>query len=436
MNNFELESISEKIHFGKTKEYFDEVVTSYQNQCYRSSVVMLWSVVICDLVYKLQNLVDQYGDTIASKILEDIKKVQTDDPKSPNWELKLLDDVYEKTDFVDSSEYENLRYLQKQRHLSAHPVLRSNLELYKPNKETVRSLIRNALEGVLIKPPFYTQKVVAEFLEDLDEAKAAINSFSKLKRYISSRYLDRVSQDVEMVIFKTVWKFTFKLTNDKCRENRQVNLWVIRAITERNSERVIEEIKGDNDAYSNIAAIGEPMGFLIFYLAYYPSAYMCFSENAKVKIMHAKDSTVLGKLYGWFIGGDLNTHFDFLCSWFASDECPAISDQQWEDVLKLSDSDEWEELFSKLVTVYYCKSRSFNAADRVFTQLIVPYLRFFTKNSAIYMLENIESNSQVWDRTRAVFDHPILKEKFDELLGEKFNYEKYPRFLNNLPSQD
>jgi hypothetical protein len=89
VNNFELEAISEKIHFGKTKEYFDEVVTSYQNQCYRSSVVMLWSVVICDLVYKLQNLVDQYGDTIASSILEDIKKIQTDDPKSPNWELKL-----------------------------------------------------------------------------------------------------------------------------------------------------------------------------------------------------------------------------------------------------------------------------------------------------------------------------------------------------------
>lgn len=144
MKSFELESISEKIHFGKTKEYFDEVVTSYQNQCYRSSVVMLWSVVICDLVYKLQNLVDQYGDAVASNILKDIKKIQTDDPKSPNWELKLLDEVYDKTDFIDSSEYENLRYLQKQRHLSAHPVLRQNLELYKPNKETVRSLIRNA----------------------------------------------------------------------------------------------------------------------------------------------------------------------------------------------------------------------------------------------------------------------------------------------------
>lgn len=350
--------------------------------------------------------------------------------------MKLLDDIYEKTDFIDSSEYENLRYLQKQRHLSAHPVLRQNLELYKPNKETVRSLIRNALEGVLIKPPFYTQKVVTEFIEDLDEAKTAINSFPKLKRYISSRYLDRLSQDVEMVIFKTIWKFAFKLVDDKCKENRQVHLWVIRAITERHSARVIEEIKGNNDAYSNIAATGEPMGFLMFYLAYYPDSYVCFSEDAKLKIKHAKDSSVLGKIYGWFIDGDLNAHFDFLCSWFVSDEYPTISDQQWEHILEFSDSDEWEESFSKLITVYYCRSRSFDTADRVFGQLILPYLKFFTKDSAVFMLENIETNNQVWDRNRAVVDHPKLKEKFDKLLGKEFDYKKYPRFFSNLPAAD
>jgi hypothetical protein len=436
VKNFELESISEKIHFGKTKEYFGEVVTSYQNQCYRSSVVMLWSVVISDLVYKLQSLVDQYGDATATRILADIKKIQDDDPKSPNWELKLVDDVYNKTDFIDSSEYENLRYLQKQRHLSAHPVLRQNLELYKPNKETVRSLIRNTLEGVLIKPPFYTQKVVSEFLEDLDEAKVATNSFFKLKRYISSRYLDRLSQEVEMVIFKTVWKLAFKLTDDKCKENRQVNLWVISAITERHSAKVVEEVKGNIEAYSNIAASGEPMNFLMFYLAYYPNAYAYLSEDAKLKIKHAKDSSELGKLYGWFIEGDLNKHFDFLCTWFASEESPVVSDQQWEDLLELSDSDEWEECFSKLLSVYYCTSRNFVTADRIFVQVILPYLKYFTKDSAIFMLEQIETNRQVWDRSRAVVDHPKLKDKFDKLLGKEFDYKKYPRFFSNTHTEE
>ncbi|MCJ8283405.1 MAG: hypothetical protein MJK14_27370, partial [Rivularia sp. ALOHA_DT_140] len=119
-----------------------------------------------------------------------------------------------------------------------------------------------------------------------------------------------------------------------------------------------------------------------------------------------------------------------------SEEYPTISDQQWEDLLELSDSDEWEEYFSKLISIYYCRSRGFDTADRVFVQLVLPYLKYFTKISAVFMLENIETNRQITDRSRAVVDHPKLKEKFDTLLGKEFDYQKYPRFYNNIqPSE-
>ena len=38
------------IYFQKTREYFDEVLSSYANGNYRSAVVMLYSVAICDLL--------------------------------------------------------------------------------------------------------------------------------------------------------------------------------------------------------------------------------------------------------------------------------------------------------------------------------------------------------------------------------------------------
>ena len=139
MQEFSLERISEQIHYGKTKAYFQEVLSSYNNGNYRSSVVMLWSVAICDIVYKLQSLIDLYDDSAAKEILREVTAIQNEDYKSSAWEIKLLDDVHEKTFLLDSSEYENLRYLQKQRHLSAHPVLNSERELHSPNKETVRS---------------------------------------------------------------------------------------------------------------------------------------------------------------------------------------------------------------------------------------------------------------------------------------------------------
>ena len=60
----------EEIYFAKTKEYFQEVMSSYSIGNYRSATVMLYSVAICDLLFKLQELKDMYNDTVANEILE------------------------------------------------------------------------------------------------------------------------------------------------------------------------------------------------------------------------------------------------------------------------------------------------------------------------------------------------------------------------------
>ncbi|ATC96738.1 hypothetical protein [Pseudoalteromonas tunicata] len=428
MKEFELESLAEKIHFGKTKSYFSEVINSYQNKCYRSSVVMLWSVSICDLVYKLQVLVDQYDDKVAKNILDNVKSSQQADPKSASWELQILDDVFNKTNLIDSSEYENLRYLQKQRHLSAHPVLKENLELYTPNKETVRSLIRNTLEGVLIKPPFYTQKVTQEFLEDLDEAKDALNSFKKLKKYIESRYLDRLSPDLEMALFKTLWKLTFKLDDEKCAENRFVNLKAMRVIADRNKGLLTDTVASEPDYFNNISPSGTPIEALTFFLSLYPEVYPVLAEDSKLKIQHAVETTDVGKICGWFINGDLENHFENIVKWIEGDDHPKFSDNQWEYLLDLSDSDEWEQCYCKMVASYYCASRSFDTADLRFSQVILPNLKLFNVASAIYLLEKIEPNNQVWARGRAYRDHPKVRSHFDKVLGTDFDYSPYRRF--------
>lgn len=162
MNNFSIENIAEDIHFSRTITYFKEVISSYQNENYRSAVVMLWSVAVCDIVYKLESLIDIYSDATARLIIQEMTALQDANPTSSSWEITLIDDVFKKTKLLDSSEYENLRFLQKQRHLSAHPVLNQNKELHSPNKDTVRSLLRNTLEGLLTKPPFYTNKILEE----------------------------------------------------------------------------------------------------------------------------------------------------------------------------------------------------------------------------------------------------------------------------------
>lgn len=47
-----------------------------------SAVVMLWSVVICDLLFKLQHLVDLYGDDKTKTVLAWIGKLQQANERS------------------------------------------------------------------------------------------------------------------------------------------------------------------------------------------------------------------------------------------------------------------------------------------------------------------------------------------------------------------
>jgi hypothetical protein len=50
-------------------------------------MVMLYSVVICDLIYKLQELSNRYSDAVAVSILEKIKEEQRENSSNPIWEI-------------------------------------------------------------------------------------------------------------------------------------------------------------------------------------------------------------------------------------------------------------------------------------------------------------------------------------------------------------
>ena len=149
LDEYSIEQRATQIFDARTKEYFSEVLSCYSAGNYRSSVVMLWSVAVCDLLFKLQNLVDLYGDTKAKDILTEIGKLQQENERSPIGETRLVESVAEQTQLIDIAERENLLHLQRQRHLAAHPVVNANFQLHRPNRETARALIRNTLDGVL-----------------------------------------------------------------------------------------------------------------------------------------------------------------------------------------------------------------------------------------------------------------------------------------------
>ena len=436
MQEFSLEKMSNKIHYGKSKDYFREVLSSYHNGNYRSAVVMLWSVAVCDIVFKLQSLIDLYDDKPAKQILDEVSKIQLDDPKSSAWELKLIDDAHDKTHLLDTSEYENLRYLQKQRHLSAHPVLNKERELHSPNKETVRSLLRNTLDDLLTKPPFYTQHIFNELLTDISESREILNSRSKVKKYVESRYLNRTTKPVENNIFRSLWKIVFKTENDNCNKNRLINLQVLEVIAQKNKVDLPSNIQGDIDFYSNIANSGEPLHYLAYFLSKNDSIYPLLNEAARIKIVHCIETDPIGKTVGWFIKDNLKQHAEDIENWIESDECPVFTPDQFGFILEISDSEEWQERFCSIVSTYYGSSRSYDQADSRFQIAIPKFIKLFNRNAIKNLAQKIDNNSQCHDRSRARHDYAIINERIKELFDEDFKYDDYQWFSRKLGLKD
>lgn len=434
MDEFSIEARSQNIFNSKTKEYFEEVVSSYQSGNYRSAVVMLWSVAVCDLLFKLHYLVDMYGDDIAKTILTELSTLQEKNQKSSEWELRLIELISEKTNFLEASEYENLVHLQKQRHLSAHPIIKGDKELHRPNKDTVRALIRNTLDGVLVKPPIYTKKIFEEFINDLSESAPLFIDEQKLKTYLETKYFSKLSTEVEHSIFRSLWKLTFKTCNKECNKNRKINYRALKILYKRNKNKVGDWVESEKDYYSNIAPNGKPVDFLVHFLSQWHDLYALLTHDAKIKIEHCIKEKDFCRCFGWFIKPDLDAHYRDLLEWIKSAHNLSLREGTFKALLLISDTPEWESSVANLASAYYCASKNFDSADVRFEQDVKPFLRKYKRDNLIFLLEQIQSSHQVHHpyRKAATTEFHLIKERCDEVLGKDYDYQQFPKFINLL----
>ena len=390
---------------------------------------MLWSVAVCDIIYKLQYLKDISGDDIGKEILEEVEKLQEDSPRSPDWEIKLLKQIEERTRLLDLADLDHLRHLQKQRHLAAHPVLSERSELHQPNKETVRALIRNTLDGLLTKPPIYTSRVFDSLVRDLAESKQVLITDEKLRSYVESKYLSRADDRLEGSIVRSLWKLVFRSLNAKCKENRDINYSTLRLLVARNPESTDEAVRNEPDYYSNIAQEGEPVRLLIRLLAEHPSLYSNLNDAAKVVIQHVAEIDNDARCFAWFLAESLQEHGASLLEWVSSQEHPVLSADVLELLKNISDSEEWQKQCAIISNTYYGSSYSYDEADERFAAAVAPFLDDYDPESIEDLLSRIDENGQTYERRGARRDHSFVRNRCDELGVE---YGRHRNFLRSV----
>lgn len=433
MTEFSIELASEQIADTRTREYFLEVLSSHINGNYRSAVVMLWSVVVADLVYKMQTLRDLYQDPVATSIMNEIEAKQLANPTSPEWEQFLVDAVASRMHLLEGGDPQHLANLQRLRHLSAHPVLTGSNLLFSPNKETSRALIRNALEAVLLKPPVFSKKIVTEFVADIAAKKEVLPDQNALRRYLHAKYFKSLSIPVERELFKSLWKFCFRISNPDADSNREINVRALLLIYERHPTELRKFILDNPSFFSEVAATDSPLRALVEFLSEVPVIFSALTDAARVPLAAFAESDVNLLAKASFIHSSFADHVSQLTA-LEYTKLRELTDESWEMlVTKAAVHGLLQQIFGIAVKVY-TGSGGFNIADIHFTRFIAPHIAQFDRATVVELLNGIEGNNQTYRRGRSRIDHASIAERVHEI-GD-VNLDDYPHFVESLPTTD
>ena len=431
---FTIEDLIEKIYEPKTKELFKDVYTSYTQGQYRATVVMLWTVVVCDLIYKLQYLKDVYNDSTAIDILKKIESKQEKNSKSSEWENYLIKEVNERTQLITDIEKENLEYLQKQRNLSAHPIITNENILFKPTKELTRSLIRAALDSVLLKTPLLAKEYIDIILEDFEHKGDSFFPWDdNFEKYLTNRYLKHLNLTQILNLFKLLWRIVFSPHNEREKANSYINYQLLNYIFNNYKTSCLEFMQKSIDYYTyDSYDKTAKSAFNSFVIDNY-NIYQTLSDPTKA-IFESEARPFPNNLPYFFI--HKVNYCDYLLdleNQFLKRKEPMISTPKFSvQIRQLKNQAEKENEIPKYIDFsisLYTNSIDFNEADLLFYEFIRPNFKKFSIKQIKQFIELASKNNQTYNRKRATEDHKLVIKKFIDLKG---SYDD----IKNTPFED
>lgn len=402
MHDFSIDLQAERIHSSKTREYFKEVIKSYYAESYRSAIVMLYSIAIADLLFKLEELKDLYDDESAKTILQKIEEAKENRNRLSEWEGTLIESINNETNLFAPEDYLHMKTLRDHRHLCAHPVLTEHYELYQPNKETARAHIRNILQGILTKPAILSKKLLNSLLEDLATKKNLFKDDYKLESYLEDRYFKRFNQKVKRNIFRSIWKIAFKLTDAKSEQNRLIIYRTVCYMINKDYDDLLQRIELEKDYYSDIS------DNLILWVAQlfnrYPIIYSKLNETFKTIIQLEAQRNANVDAYAKFLSPDSATHIAKIIridnSRNSSYEFQTVHSDTIIEIFNVLILEGLRDKAYGFIIEIFLNSNQYAQADERYDILIQPYLECFTQIELVEILSKISDNGQINGRRR------------------------------------
>ncbi|MBO5310140.1 MAG: hypothetical protein J6A98_02960 [Clostridia bacterium] len=420
----------ENIYNEKTKNYFEEVLSSYNNKNYRSAVVMLYSVVIYDIIAKIKELDEIYNQEWAKKTIKEINTLRKTAPKSPEWEKLLLEKIKQQNDFLSLSIVEEVRHLREIRNQCAHPAMDNNDELFTPSRYEADALIYRMLKDILTIPAMFTNKITDYITEQISKIAGYSEFKWKDKNQLSKsflKYFKRMNDTVFVKVFKDMWKLTFYTSNEKCDENRFINMIFIDIMLRERHTVLIDAMQSEKEYYNKIssdAKVNKYLSILIYrnnyLLSFLDDTTKSFIKNSRYEMPDVR-------LFAWFAFDTKEEYIDNLFKEHAPQKFSNIILDIYKHAPELF---EVKEYFKKSIMKYYTDSASFNDADKNFNDLIYPLSHEFTKAEVLKIIENSESNVQLTRRYEYITSDDRGRKLKELVDGVKITFEEISQYKN------
>ena len=418
----------DKIYFSQSKKNFEEVVSCYSSGNYRAAVVLLYSIAICDMLLKLQELKDMYNDTVAAEILDFYESNRYQSTRSrSSWEKEFVDKVFEKTELLDLESLTHLNHLYDDRNFSAHPALNDNYELIRPSKETTLSHILNILDDILTKPPILIKNIVDTITEDLKEKKYVFDGNDKdLELYLNNRYYNKMTNAMKLKLFKAFWKFCFiKYDNQDCMDNIKINRKALAVLIKSCDKSFYTLLKNESEMLT-VAENDKCKNNLIVLLSDCEELYPYLSSITKLQLEKSINEEDALKCICWFKFGSFKDHLTYLYK--EVDDIPGRPNGLVEHMVEHYRN---ANMLSSLLDYFihcFSLSRHFDTANWNFNYTIKPFLKEFTDKQFITLIEGVNSNNQIYDRKAAEDDNTDIVKYAKEKLGNDLDFLAYSHF--------
>ncbi len=423
MNN-NITILSERIVDSTIKEYFEEVMNSFYAKSYRSAIVMLYSISICDIVYKLTELNTTYKNKAAGAILTSIEKTQSDNEFSSMWEEQLINECFQKKIIVDIVLKDQIESLRKLRNLCAHPILKEEKSLHKPNRETTLGFIVTIVDELFSKSvlSYAFNDVFDRFSNDLDQRKWDM-SFDDINNYVNKAYFDKINNfEVEYKFYKKLWIFVFEKTDTKCEENRMVNTNILELLYSKYVGEINNRMKQDEDQFflQHTSLSTDTSLKCFIYFANRNNIFNHLSKDLRVVLRNKISSSEYAQI-AIFLYDDIRKHYQDIYTTVAGEITHLF------DIAELRMNRGFALDF--LINLYG-KSEYFDDADFFYNKYISCYLNEFSLSQLERLIIVSNDNGQIYGRRKGKDSNTQIGQRMKEINND-FNFTKYNNFLIN-----